>query len=137
MGQPGPGAAVIAVAIHVCGDRNDSDNQWGHVLNHFRPDAIYTFTGGRCKPHNKGIPVTKVSELPGPVVFVSRSGKTPLSKFKHPADCCYLFGPDHTNFEPDIEPDHTVRIDYPGDLDMFSWVAGAVVLSARGQPDHR
>lgn len=119
-------------------DGAESDNHWAHVVGHFLPSEIFTYAGGgRCKPFLNCSSFLNASELPYPLVLVSprnaknHPGVKPLAEFVHPAECCYLFGPDHSALVMDYDPNHAVFIEYPGDLPMFSWVAAAVTLYDR------
>ena len=144
--DPSGNADGFSVACYV--DAGEPDNQWAHVVGQFLPREIFTFMGhGESKPFKSAKSFQRASELPGPVVLVSPPAPTnagnapprfvpgvePLADFLHPASCTYLFGPDHAMLGAalDIEPAHRVFVEYPGDLQMFSWVAAAVVLYDR------
>jgi hypothetical protein len=118
-------------------------NQWSYVLSHFGPEEVWVVgepAGER--PLWKGArAIAGCVDLPAlPLVVVQPRrgrylpGRESLVGFSHPEDAIYLFGADNANMsKEDIarEPDHLVYIPTSDDHEMWSWVAGAVVLYDR------
>jgi hypothetical protein len=122
--------------------------EWDFVLQHFRPDFVSLLGTTLWKPYRMTLRPFDVA--PGRVVLVSPlsarlvPGRDPLSTYTHPADAVYVFGADDAHFDPKYLEGRTydaVHIETANDLQMHSYVAGALVLRDRwmkhGERDHR
>lgn len=102
-----------------------STNQWAHLVSHWKEVEVVSYAD---------IPEGVSIVLLAPDVGHAVSGNENLKEFEHPADVCYVFGPDHTHFQMDMlsrEPDHKVFIPLDGYREMYGWVAAAIVLYDR------
>ena len=117
-------------------------NQWGYVLSHCQPDRLYNVGDfdRSIKPFKHAIQIDSAAELPddGPIFHITPAGKTPITAFIHPGVSTYIFGPDDRNVSKELHGARiadTVRIDTDNDLEMYSWVAGAIILHDRRMMD--
>lgn len=103
-----------------------SDNQWGYILNHFCPDRIHLL--GEYEPASKVFKGASRGMPNGYIVSLVPRGGIPLQEFVHPDNGIYIFGPNNKDVAyPGVE----VTIPTDNDLEMYSWVAGAIVLWSR------
>lgn len=118
--------------------------QWDYALSHWPPDEVFIRGEGNWpgKPLRDARRVATAADLPDvPLVVMTPKdgryikGETALQEFIHPERCTYLFGSDKENLHPDDmggrAPDHLVYIPTLTHHEMFSWVAGAIVMYDR------
>lgn len=89
------------LVIHGSGDE-DYWNQWSYLLQHSAPDEVYIYGPGDVPSYKvvrDGIRIDSLDELPDgvDVVLADSDSPTSLMEVVHPADCYYVFGPDHAN----------------------------------------
>lgn len=136
---------------------NDSiQNQWSYTLSHWKPKAVYligsTDYGMKAyTPFRNAVVIPTFDKIPGRKIVMSPKdahyvpGTTSLYDFKHPKECTYFFGSDHTHLSEVelgvIKKWSKVYIPTDSHDEMFSFVAAAVTLAHRrgqlGRPDHR
>ena len=120
-------------------------NQWGYVLSHWKPANLYLIGSEiniAYKPFRQGILVQTAAEInEGPLVLLQPlQAKITLPNesimtFQHPESCVYIFSSDRVDFSDAFlgnrQPDNIVYIPTEGDMEMYSWVAGAVTIHDR------
>jgi hypothetical protein len=125
-------------------------NQWGYVLSHWKPEFLYLIgeeINVAYKPFRQGILVQSAEEINhGPLVLLQPQvakitlPNESLVPFVHPASCVYMFGADRQDFSSvflgNRQPDNIVYIPTEGDMEMYSWVAGAVTMYDRLLKSH-
>lgn len=131
------------LVIHNGGDE-DYWNQWSYLLQHSTPDEVYIYGAGEVPAFKviRDAPIiTSLDELPaGPaVVLADSSAPGSLMAYAHPADCYYVFGPDHKNadwlgftFSDSfyIPPVDSINL-------LFSYEAAAIVGYDRGLKEYQ
>lgn len=123
---------------------DDYWNQWSYLLQHSTPDEVYIF-GASELPPNKILKdatlLADLADLPGGIAVVLADGNAPdsLMDYAHPADCYYVFGPDHENadwlgftFTASfyIPPVESINL-------LFSYEAAAMVGYDRGLKEYQ
>jgi len=122
-------------------------NQWSYILNHFSPQNLYIV--GNEDDIQRGyisfanaIQINHLSELPDtslvlmqPVTAQHIIPDTNLIQFIHPDSCTYIFGADNSFMAQmcidTCTIDHKVYIPTDNELEMYSWIAGALTLYDR------
>lgn len=119
------------------------ETQWSYLLSHFKPRTLYVIgeIDPRVRPFVGYKSVTTAEEVPGKLVVASPAssryipGNQSLLTYKHPEDCCYMFGADNAHLSTDHlgerVPLDTIFIPTDTADTMYSFMAGALVLYDR------
>lgn len=119
------------------------ENQWSYLLSNFKPRSLFVIgeVNPTIIPFKGYIKINSAEEIPGTLVLAAPingenyQGNVPLPTFHHPDECCYMFGSDNHHLdEPQMGariPDYSVYVPTDTIDNMYSYIAGAVILYDR------